>query len=292
MKLLKQGYFKGERALFKGEDLRIEDSIFADGESPLKESRHIQICQSIFKWKYPLWYSQDIQVEDSTLLETARSGIWYTKNIVIKDSVIEAPKTLRRSQHILLENVDMPMALETLWNCQDIDIRNVKARGDYFGMNSQNMTINQLNLTGNYCFDGAKNIEVHNSKLISKDAFWNCENVIVYDSTIVGEYLGWNSKNVTFINCTIESLQGLCYIENLKLANCKLINTTLAFEYSIVDADVITTIDSVMNPISGVIKAPEIYEVIMDETKINPENTMIIVNNICKKEMTIQCVCN
>lgn len=292
MKLLKQGYFKGERALFKGEDLRIEDSIFADGESPLKESRHIQICQSIFKWKYPLWYSQDIQVEDSTLLETARSGIWYTKNIVIKDSVIEAPKTLRRSQHILLENVDMPMALETLWNCQDIDIRNVKARGDYFGMNSQNMTINQLNLTGNYCFDGAKNIEVHNSKLISKDAFWNCENVIVYDSTIIGEYLGWNSKNVTFINCTIESLQGLCYIENLKLVNCKLINTTLAFEYSIVDADVITTIDSVMNPISGVIKAPEIYEVIMDETKINPENTMIIVNNICKKEMTIQCVCN
>ena len=53
----------------------------------------------------------------------------------------------------------------------------------------------------------------------------------VYDSTIIGEYLAWNSKNVTFINCTIESLQGLCYIENLKMINCTLMNTTLAFEY-------------------------------------------------------------
>ncbi|MEG0453621.1 MAG: DUF3737 family protein [Coprobacillus sp.] len=292
MKLLKQGYFKGERALFKGEDLRIEDSIFADGESPLKESRHIQICQSIFKWKYPLWYSQDIEVVDSTLLETARSGIWYTKNISIKDSIVEAPKTLRRSHHILLENVDMPIALETLWNCQNINIKNVKARGDYFGMNSQDITIDKLNLTGNYCFDGAKNIEVHNSKLISKDAFWNCENVVVYDSIIIGEYLAWNSKNITFINCTIESLQGLCYIENLKLVNCKLINTTLAFEYSTVDVDVITTIDSVMNPISGVIKAPAIGEVIMDKTMINPEDTKFYTNNLSLKEERAHCICS
>ena len=31
-----------------------------------------------------------------------------------------------------------------------------------------------------------------------------------------------------FINCTIESLQGLCYIDNLVMKNCKLINTTLS----------------------------------------------------------------
>ena len=29
----------GERALFQGHDLRIKGTIFADGESPLKESR-------------------------------------------------------------------------------------------------------------------------------------------------------------------------------------------------------------------------------------------------------------
>ena len=43
------------------------------------------------------------------------------------------------------------------------------------------------------------------------------------------------------VNCTIESLQGMCYIENLKMVNCKLINTTLAFEYSTVDAQIVNT---------------------------------------------------
>lgn len=56
-------------------------------------------------------------------------------------------------------------------------------------------------------------MEIRNSTLLSKDAFWNSENVTVYDSFISGEYLGWNAKNLTLVNCTIESLQGLCYIE-------------------------------------------------------------------------------
>ena len=121
------------------------------------------------------------------------------KNISIIDSIIEAPKTFRRAQNIYLENVDLPIAQETLWNCMDIVLKAARVHGDYFGFNSINIKIDDLNLTGNYSFDGGRNIEVHNSKLISKDAFWNCENVTVYDSTIIGEYLGWNSKNITFI---------------------------------------------------------------------------------------------
>ena len=292
MEIIKEKYLSGERALFKSDSIKIEDSVFADGESPLKESRNLEITQSIFKWKYPLWYCQNVIVSDSTLLETARSGIWYTHNIKISDSIIEAPKTFRRSSQIKLENVDMPLALESFWNCQEISLNHVRVRGDYFAMNSQDITVDHLNLTGNYCFDGGKNIEVHHSTLVSKDAFWNCENVTVYDSTIIGEYLGWNSKNLTFINCTIESLQGLCYIENLKLVNCKLINTTLAFEYSTVEADVISHIDSVMNPQAGMIKAPSIKEIIMDETKIDPNKTEIIIQNInVEKGKKQACAC-
>ena len=52
-------------------------------------------------------------------------------------------------------------------------------------------------------------------------------------------------KGVTFINCTIESLQGMCYIDNLIMKNCTLINTTLAFEYSNVNVDRNGKIDSV-----------------------------------------------
>ncbi|MFV0393929.1 MAG: DUF3737 family protein [Coprobacillaceae bacterium] len=295
MTLIEQQKYTGERALFKSEYLLIKDSIFYDGESPLKESRNIQIQGSIFKWKYPLWYCKDIVVENTTLLESARSGIWYTENINIRNSIIEAPKTFRRTKGIILENTDMPSAQETLWNCPDIKLNKVNVRGDYFGFNSQDITIDDFHLTGNYAFDGVKNIEVFNSTILSKDAFWNCENVIVHDSTIIGEYIGWNSKNVTFINCTIESLQGLCYIENLRMINCKLINASLTFEYSTVDVEIINTIDSVMNPISGKIKAKEITNLIMDETKINPEHTDIVLTekkNIYKKENVREGICS
>ena len=44
----------GERTLFQGSQLRIIDSIFSDGESPLKESRDIQMIGNMFKWKHPL----------------------------------------------------------------------------------------------------------------------------------------------------------------------------------------------------------------------------------------------
>lgn len=126
----------GERALFKSRDLEVVNSVFCDGESPLKESRNIKIRDSIFKWKYPLWYCKDINVDNSTLVETARSGIWYTHNININNSTIESPKTFRRCKNIDLTNVNIPIATETLWNCQDIILNNVNAKGDYFGMNS------------------------------------------------------------------------------------------------------------------------------------------------------------
>ena len=72
---IRQGYYTGERPLFQGSDLRIYDTIFAEGESPLKESRNIELYGSMFKWKYPLWYSTNIECSHTTLMETARSGI-------------------------------------------------------------------------------------------------------------------------------------------------------------------------------------------------------------------------
>lgn len=271
--IIDQQMLTGERALFKGQGLSITNSIFADGESPLKESGDISIDNSIFKWKYPLWYCENVHVKNSSFLEMARSGIWYTHHITINDSVIEAPKAFRQASDIHLTNVDMPNAQETLWNCEDIHLTNVTAKGDYFGMNSENIIIDGFTLVGNYAFDGAKNIEVRNAKILSKDAFWNCENVIVYDSVIIGEYLGWNSKNITFINCTIESEQGMCYIDYLVIENGTMLNTDLAFEYSTIDVDVTTVIDSVKNPISGKIKAKGIGEIILDDEEIIASNT-------------------
>lgn len=275
MKKISQGLYVGERALYHTVDTEIENATFADGESPLKESRNLQLDHCIFKWKYPLWYCQHIVVENTSFLETARSGIWYTQDITMRHCAIEAPKTFRRASHIVLEDVSLPNAQETLWNCDHIQLSKVNAQGDYFGLNAQNVVIHDFHLTGNYAFDGGKNIEIHHAVMLSKDSFWNCENVTVYDSTIVGEYLGWNSKNITFVRCTIDSTQGMCYMENVKLVHCKLLNTNLAFEFCTVDAYIDSEIDSVKNPIAGKIYAKKIHELILDPDYIDPNQTEI-----------------
>lgn len=81
MEEMKQAFLSGERALFQGKQLRIFDTIFADGESPLKESCDIELFGSMFKWKYPLWYAKNITVKDCTWFEMARAGVWYTDHI-------------------------------------------------------------------------------------------------------------------------------------------------------------------------------------------------------------------
>ena len=287
--LIERQRLTGERALFAEDGARIYDSIFDDGESPLKESKNIELYSSQFKWKYPIWYSENVLVSNCNWFEMARSGVWYTNNITVKDSLITAPKNFRRCDGVTLENVNLTNAEETFWSCKNIKLTNVTAKGHYFGMNSENIEIDNLKLDGNYSFDGAKNITVRNSVLLSKDSFWNTENVTVYDSYICGEYLGWNAKNLTFVNCTIESLQGLRYIDNLTMKNCKLINTTLAFEYAKdIDAEITTKIDSVFNPTSGTITAPEIETLIVEKDMVNPESTNIVCKAVGKKEEVVE----
>ena len=276
MQEIKEQRLTGERALFRSKDLSIEYSIFADDESPLKESRDISLKNTSFQWKYPLWYCRNIAVQDCDFAEMARAGIWYTDNITVADTLYEAPKGFRRVKGLTLRNVDLPHAEETLWHCSDVTLENVVAKGDYFAMNCDHMKLDQFRLVGNYCFDGCHDVEVHHAKMLSKDAFWNCENIMVYDSYICGEYLGWNSRNVTFVNCVIESLQGMCYMDNVVMKNCRLLNTTLAFEYSTADVETAGRIESVKNPSAGVIRAGEIGELILNEKEIDPAKTTII----------------
>ena len=66
---------------------------------------------------------------------------------------------------------------------------------------------------------------------------------------------------------------------NVNLVNCTLKDTTLAFEYSSVDADINSTIDSVKNPNGGIIRSKGISELILDENiKTSPTNTKYEVN--------------
>lgn len=281
---INEKHYTGERALYDTHEVVINNTLFDDGESPLKESSDIELNTCIFGWKYPLWYCKNIVANDCTWLEMARAGVWYVDDIKVNNATIQAPKNFRRVNNLELNNVVFTDAKETLWNCNNVQMKNVIAsNGDYFAMNTSNITIDGFTLDGNYSFDGCKNVTVRNAKMLSKDAFWNCENVTVYDSFITGEYLGWNSKNLTLINCTIESLQGMCYIDNLVMKNCKLINTTLAFEYSNVEATIDSKITSILNPKSGSITANEIGELIIEKDRVDASKTIIKCDTIIKE---------
>ena len=98
-------YLTGERPLFGGKNLSIQDTIFTDGESPLKEASDIDLKNSMFQWKYPLWYAKNITAEDCTWFEMARAGVWYTDNLTVKNAVIQAPKNFRRCHELTLDHV-------------------------------------------------------------------------------------------------------------------------------------------------------------------------------------------
>jgi hypothetical protein len=135
MEKIHQGVLTGERALFMAENLEIYDTVFMDGESPLKESASIRLDGCIFKWKYPVWYSRDIVIRNTTFLESARSGIWYTDNVSIESCTIDAPKTFRRCYGVQIKDTTMSNAGETLWNCTNVTLSGLSVKGDYFGMN-------------------------------------------------------------------------------------------------------------------------------------------------------------
>lgn len=281
MEILEEGSFTGERAQYFSDSKKYVKADFSDGESCLKHGSNLEIQQSKFQYKYPLWNTKNVSVNASHFYELGKSGLWYVENFELKNSIVEAPKEFRRSTNIKIENVEFTNAAETLWNCSRVCIKNVKAKGDYFAMNTTDFEAEGFNLEGNYFIDGGKNIVLKNCRLISKDAFWNCENVTVYDSYINGEYLGWYSRNLKFVNCIIESNQGLCYIDGLTLENCTFMNTDLAFEYCTnINAQVVNRIESVKNPLSGIIKAKEIGSLILNPKRCDKNLVTIECSNI------------
>lgn len=282
MRKIQNEHLTGERALFRLEDAEVDSCLFDDGESPLKEGRNLVVTNTTFGWKYPLWYGKGHKVSHCTFLEMSRSGIWYTDSSEFGNLDIIAPKEFRRCKDIVIRDTVFHNAQETLWNCQNVRMENVTAKGDYLGFNGENFEVKNLKLDGNYPFDGGKNIHVVDSVLNSKDAFWNCENVLIENSVINGEYFSWNSKNITLVNCTITSHQGFCYMDHVKLVNCRILpGSDLIFEYcSNIDADVRTPIDSVKNPISGTIRCGKIGELILDpDAGIDPKKTVIEQKN-------------
>ena len=266
MGIIKDQYFEGERPLYARHGLRIENVTIGPGESSLKEGSDLEAEDCEFQGKYPFWECKNVTIKNCIFREGGRAAIWYSKDIKMADCIVEAPKMFRRISDLKLENVKFPNALETFWDCKDIEAKNIEAdKGDYIFMHCSDIKIDGFRLQGNYSFQYAKDVVIRNADMDTKDAFWEAEDVTVYDSRINGEYLGWYAKNLHLVNCKIGGTQPLCYCENLVLENCVFEeDADLAFEYSDVEASLIGPVTSVKNPRTGRINADSYGEIILD----------------------------
>ena len=277
MEIIKDQYFEGERPLYARHGLRIENVTIGPGESSLKEGSDLEAEDCEFQGKYPFWECKNVTIKNCIFREGGRAAIWYSKDIKMADCLVEAPKMFRRISDLKLENVKFPNALETFWDCKDIEAKNIEAdKGDYIFMHCSDIKIDGFRLKGNYSFQYAKDVVIRNADMDTKDAFWEAENVTVYDSRINGEYLGWYSKNLHLVNCKIGGTQPLCYCENLVLENCVFEeDADLAFEYSDVEASIIGPVTSVKNPRTGRINADRYGEIILDGNIKSPADCEI-----------------
>lgn len=71
----------------------------------------------------------------------------------------------------------------------------------------------------------------------------------------------------------------MCYIDDFVLRNCRLINTTLAFEYSSVDVEAKGYVGSILNPQSETIRADGFGDVTLNPERVEPERTIIEENS-------------
>ena len=271
MQVFENKRFGEERALYGQQGIRLIGCRIAgeeDGESALKECRDVEVSDTLFDLRYPLWHVKHGQMRNCQMSENCRAALWYDKDITIENCIMNGIKAVRECKEMKIMDCQIS-SLEFGWFSKDIHMDKCELISEYPFMKSKNMMIEQLNMKGKYSFQYTKDIVIKNSVLDTKDAFWHSENVCVYDSVIKGEYLAWYSSGLKLVRCKIIGTQPFCYCEDLILEDCEMIDCDLSFEKSSVHASIKGDIQSVKNPQSGVIEADRICGLIMDDTAKN-----------------------
>lgn len=267
MKTITGQTFDEERALYGSEQIEAVNCRFdgpADGESAFKESSEIIARDCYFNLRYPFWHNQGLKIEGGEMTELCRAAIWYSEDIEINNLKMHGIKALRECANVKFSGCNI-ISPEFGWSVSGIEMKDSSVESEYAFMRSDNLKFDQMTLKGKYSFQYIEDSVFTNCRFDTKDAFWHARNVTVRDSYIKGEYLAWYCENVTFENCTVIGTQPLCYCEGLKLINCKMIDCDLAFEKSDVEADINSSVVSIKNPRSGIIKAESVGEIIMDD---------------------------
>jgi hypothetical protein len=114
MTIIRDTYYDGERPLYGSNDLRLERVTIGDGESGLKESRHVELHNCEFQGMYVLWECEDILCSACHFASSDRAPLWYGKHIRMRDCLMDAPKVFRELDGLHLENLTLTDAAEAL----------------------------------------------------------------------------------------------------------------------------------------------------------------------------------
>lgn len=266
MAIIQGKTFDEERALYGTQELLVRDCSFdgpADGESAFKECSGIQVEHSFFNLHYPFWHNHDLKISGSELTEKCRAALWYSDHITITDTKLHGIKALRECGEAVIQDCDI-LSPEFGWSSHHIQMEDCTTESEYFMMRASALRFKNVRMKGKYSFQYIENAVFEHCEFDTKVAFWHAQNVIVRDSVVKGEYLAWYSENVTFERCRIIGTQPLCYCKGLKLVDCEMVDTDLAFERSEMEAVVTTPVLSIKIPLSGRISVPAVGEIIRD----------------------------
>ena len=267
MKLIENKTFDEERALYGSHEIELRNCRFdgpADGESALKESGKILVEDCFFNLRYPFWHDTDLTITGSELTPLCRAALWYSEHVKIENTKLHGIKALRECSDIVMSGCDI-VSPEFGWSVRGLNMTGCSAESEYFMLRSERLHFDNVRLKGKYSFQYITDSVFINCNFDTKDAFWHAKNVVIKDSIIKGEYLAWYCENVTFENCTIIGTQPLCYCKGLKLIDCRMENCDLSFEKSDVEANILSSVDSIKNPHSGKIIVPLLGALIMDD---------------------------
>ena len=266
MEIIQQQIFDQERALYGSRDLLVKDCSFdgpADGESAFKECSDIQVERCFFNLRYPFWHDHGLKLSGSELTALCRAALWYSDHIEITDTKLHGIKALRECREAVLRGCDV-ISPEFGWSSRQVRMEDCTAESEYFMMRAEDLQFKNVRMKGKYSFQYIRNAVFDHCDFDTKDAFWHAKNVVVRDSVVKGEYLAWYCEDVTFERCRIIGTQPLCYCKGLKLIDCEMVDTDLAFERSEVEATVTTPVLSIKNPLSGRITVHAVGEIIRD----------------------------
>lgn len=264
MERLQNQTFQKERDLYGIKNTIIDNCEFKgeeDGESVLKETRNIEVRNSGFYLRYPIWHTHGFKIDNSIFGHNSRAAFWYSSDGTIVNSKLLDVKALRECSNVNISNSEIN-SVEFGWRCDNINIVDSDITSEYVFFESRDVALKNIKFKGKYSFQYVNNLRIDDSNLDTKDAFWHSNNTTIRNSIVKGEYLAWYSNNLTMIDCVIIGTQPFCYCKNLKLIRCKMIDTDLAFENSDVDADVIGGCLSIKRPHSGTITIDEMPPIV------------------------------